>query len=227
MRTISTLLTLLTIPLFARAHFQLTYPPSRGPNEQTQSTSPCGGLNTPSTTRTPWSVAGGQLKFEAGHDEANTAVYLALGNNPTKDDFTITLADQFKQIGLGTFCWSELPVPDGTQGIRDGANATIQVVQAGHTGGGLYNCADITFVSSSPQGVSACSNSSGVTVEPVSKSDGDEHGGHGSNSSASSSPSSATASATSKPNGGSANAVGGIVLVGAGIMAVVGVGLCS
>ncbi|PWW78379.1 hypothetical protein C7212DRAFT_183252 [Tuber magnatum] len=222
MKTISTLLTLLSISLFARAHFQLTYPASRGSNEQTQSTSPCGGLDVPSTTRTPWGVTGGQLKFEAGHDEADTAVYLALGNNPARDDFSIILADKFKQVGLGTFCWSELRVPDGTQGVRDGVNATIQVVQAGHTGGGLYNCADITFVSSPPEGVSACANASGVSAEPASQGDGDGHGDPGSNASASSSSSSATPSGTGKPNGGSVNAVTGIVLVGAGVMAVVG-----
>ncbi|KAG0642443.1 hypothetical protein HOY80DRAFT_634334 [Tuber brumale] len=218
MKTTSTLLTLLSIPLFVRAHFQLTYPPSRGPNDQTQATSPCGGLNTPSTTRTPWGLTGGQLKFEAGHDEADTAVYLALNSNPTQDDFKITLVNRFKQIGLGTFCWSELHVPGGIEGIRDGVNATIQVVQAGHTGGGLYNCADITFVSSPPGGVSACTNSSSVSAESVSQSGSDEHSDHAANASSSSSPS----SATGKPNGGSANAVGGIALVGAGVMAVVG-----
>jgi len=139
MKITSTLLTLLTIPFFARAHFQLAYPPSRGDNDQTQATSPCGGLDTPSKTRTPWSVTGGQLKFEAGHDEADTAVYLGIGNNPKTNDFNITLAPRFQQIGLGTFCWNQLSVPDGTTGVRDGVNATIQVVQAGHTEGGLYN----------------------------------------------------------------------------------------
>lgn len=145
MKTTSILLTLLSIPLFVRAHFQLTYPPSRGDNDQTQATSPCGGLDTPSKTRTSWSVTGGQLKFEAGHDEADTAVYLGIGNNPSRNDFNITLAPRFQQIGLGTFCWNQLNVPDGTPGVSDGVNATIQVVQAGHTEGGLYNVGPLPF----------------------------------------------------------------------------------
>jgi hypothetical protein len=129
---------LFNLVLGTSAHFQLSYPPSRGSNGETQATSPCGGLDTPSSNRTPWPLTGGQLKFVAGHDEANTAVYLALGNNPAAADFTIILANVFLQVGLGTFCWNLLQVPGGTP-VRDGTNATIQVVQAGHTEGGLYN----------------------------------------------------------------------------------------
>lgn len=133
------LATFLSLAAATNAHFQLKYPTSRGENEETQGTGPCGGRDTPSTTRTPWPLTGGILKFEAGHDEADTAVYLALGNNPSAKDFDITLAPQFLQTGLGTFCWNSLDIPAGTAGIADGVNATIQVVQAGHSGGGLYN----------------------------------------------------------------------------------------
>jgi hypothetical protein len=121
------------------AHFSLTYPTSRGDSDETQAESPCGGLNTPSSERSLWGITGGTLKFEAGHDEAKTAVYLAIGNDPSANDFNITLENVFMQIGLGTFCWNTLSIPDGTPGVADGVNATIQVVQAGHTGGGLYN----------------------------------------------------------------------------------------
>ncbi|KAF8250534.1 hypothetical protein K440DRAFT_619055, partial [Wilcoxina mikolae CBS 423.85] len=76
-----TFLPLLLLPL-ASAHFHLNYPADRGDTDATQVQSPCGGLNTPSKTRAQWPLTGGQLSFEAGHDEANTAVYLALGNNP-------------------------------------------------------------------------------------------------------------------------------------------------
>jgi len=41
-------------------------------------------------------------------------------------------------VGLGTFCWNDLPVPKSVS-VKEGDNATIQVVQEGHTGGGLYN----------------------------------------------------------------------------------------
>jgi len=135
------------LPL-ASAHFSLNYPSDRGDNGETQSDAPCGGLNTPSSTRTSWPIAGGQLSFEAGHDEANTAVYLALGNNPKKEDFTITVVDTFNQIGLGTFCWNTLELPRNLS-ITDGQNATLQVVQQGHDGGGLYN----VFIPPPPPGL--------------------------------------------------------------------------
>lgn len=131
---------ILTLAAVASAHFSLNTPPSRGSNGDTQDKSPCGGKNTPSTTRTKWSLSGGnQLSFEAGHDEAETAVYLAIGENPTADDFTIILADQFNQIGLGEFCWNDLEIPASAKGVEDGVKATVQVVQRGHSGGGLYN----------------------------------------------------------------------------------------
>lgn len=182
---------LLSLAAATNAHFQLTFPPSRGDDDETQATGPCGGLDTPSTTRTPWPLTGGTLKFEAGHDEADTAVYLALGNNPSAKDFNITIAPVFLQTGLGTFCWNTLAIPAGIAGIANGVNATIQVIQAGHTGGGLYNvcassiylfssvrsvtastyltlikqCADITFVSEAPMMSSDCANSTGVGAE--------------------------------------------------------------
>ncbi|KAI5846066.1 hypothetical protein BZA05DRAFT_137914 [Tricharina praecox] len=159
MRT--TALFAMLLPL-ASAHFTLNYPADRGDNGETQSSSPCGGMNTPSSNRTRWPTTGGAVSFEAGHDEANTAVYLALGNNPTKDDFTIVLKDTFLQVGLGTFCWNELEVPSSVN-ATDGQNATIQVVQQGHDGGGLYNCADITFTSASVR-VDTCSNGTAVAV---------------------------------------------------------------
>lgn len=187
------LATFLSLAAATNAHFQLTFPTSRGDNDETQATGPCGNLDTPSTTRTPWPLTGGTLKFEAGHDEADTAVYLALGNNPSAKDFNITIAPQFLQTGLGTFCWSTLAIPAGTAGISNGVNATIQVVQAGHTGGGLYNvcylfnsvrsvtastyltsikqCADITFVSDPPMMASNCANSTGVGAEAATPAD--------------------------------------------------------
>jgi hypothetical protein len=137
MRASTVLLALL--PAAVSAHFTVNYPTDRGDNDETQATSPCGGKNTPSTSRTKWPLSGGsQLSIEAGHDEANTAVYLALGNNPSADDFTIVVKDEFLQIGLGTFCWNDLTFPANLT-VKEGDNATIQVVQQGHTGGGLYN----------------------------------------------------------------------------------------
>ena len=63
-----------------------------------------------------------------------------MGDDPkSNDDFNIVLAPLFDQIGLGTFCWSQLSVPNGTAGVKEGAKGTIQIRQFGHDGGWLYN----------------------------------------------------------------------------------------
>ncbi|KAI5813269.1 hypothetical protein BZA77DRAFT_321670 [Pyronema omphalodes] len=203
----STLL-LALLPALASAHFSVTYPADRGSNSQTQADSPCGGKNTPSSTRTKWPIAGGQLSFEAGHDEANTAVYLALGNNPVKEDFKIILKNQFLQVGMGTFCGNDLAVP-GDLGIKNGDNATIQVVQAGHSGGGLYNCADITFTDAPMRTTQACVNGTGISAQEISTST------HSASASGSAAPAAATTSAKPSSAAESVRVAGGALLAGA------------
>jgi len=48
-------------------------------------------------------------------------------------------------------------------GIIKGTNATIQVVTSGDPNGGLYNCADITFITGTTTPLQ-CSNGTGVTT---------------------------------------------------------------
>lgn len=135
----STLLTTASLLTLTSAHFRVTYPPDRGSSGNNQGTSPCGGLS-PSSTRTEWPLDGGRIQFEPGHDEAHTEVRLYIGENPTKDeDFDTVLVPLFNQIGLGTFCWDHVRVPNGTAGVKDGAKATLVVRQAGHSSGWLYN----------------------------------------------------------------------------------------
>lgn len=161
------LLSLLSLPI-ASAHFSITYPSDRGEAGSNEVNDPCGGLST-SKTRTPWPISGGRIMFEAGHDEANTEVRLYVGDNPkSNNDFNVVLAPLFDQIGLGTFCWNKLSVPNGTVGVKEGASATIQIKQFGHDGGWLYNCADITFTANPPPLTSTCANSSGIDAEPIS-----------------------------------------------------------
>ncbi|KAF8472620.1 hypothetical protein BDZ91DRAFT_692294 [Kalaharituber pfeilii] len=150
------------------AHFDITYPPDRGENNLSQDEAPCGGLNTPSSERTLWPLTGGRVQFSARHDEAHTEVRLSLKENPqSDDDFTIVLVPIFNQVGLGTFCWNKLSISNGTEGIEDGVKATIQVKQAGHSSGWLYNCADITFTNDPPLLTTSCANDSGITAEPI------------------------------------------------------------
>jgi hypothetical protein len=123
------------------AHFKLNIPTSRGDIDDSEIESPCGGQG-PSKSRTKWNLKGGELQITAGHDQANMAVYLALdNNNPSAKDFNYTIAQPFLQIGLGVFCWNDLTIPSDVEShIKDGMNATIQVVQqSADYPNGLYN----------------------------------------------------------------------------------------
>lgn len=135
----STLLAGLSLLTLTSAHFRITYPADRGESEGDESKDPCGGASV-SSERTPWPISGGRVSFEAGHDEAETHVLLYVGENPTKnDDFNITLAPAFNQIGLGNFCWEKVGVPKGAAEIKNGTKATIQMRQYGDEKTWLYN----------------------------------------------------------------------------------------
>ncbi|KAI9804973.1 MAG: hypothetical protein M1833_006276 [Piccolia ochrophora] len=163
---LSTSLLSLLAPL-ATAHFEVPYPAAREANEDNQDQAPCGGGRV-SETRTEWPLEGGPIHTEMGHDETTVQVLLGLGNDPT--EFNITLRPKFQQEGLGTFCMADILVP-ADAGIEDGTNATLQVSTAAHSGGGLYNCADITFRTSAPP-APECRNGTGVRVV-----EGGEHEG--------------------------------------------------
>ncbi|KAL7267739.1 hypothetical protein RUND412_009658 [Rhizina undulata] len=166
MKTASLLLSL-GLPLLASAHFTILYPTPRGRDESTMSDSPCGNFNTPSSRRTQWPLTGGQLELSTEHAASDMAVYMAIGNDPVAADYTVILKDVFEEIGIGNVCWNTLEVPAGTSGVADGVNATIQVVMAGESGGGLYGCSDITFISDLTSSEAACKNSTGISAGPA------------------------------------------------------------
>ncbi|KAL8823745.1 MAG: hypothetical protein Q9191_005584, partial [Dirinaria sp. TL-2023a] len=118
------------LPLTALAHFTLDSPPARGFDEDALVQFPCGGQNTPSTNRTLWPLTGGgpiQLTME--HDEAAVQVLLGLGNS-VGTGFNITLVRTVQEQGIGKFCLGDVVLPAGTP-VREGTNATIQVVTNG------------------------------------------------------------------------------------------------
>lgn len=127
----SVVLTTLSLLTLIAAHFNIEYPPGRG--ESTNGV-PCGGAGV-SSKREPWPLTGGEVKFETEHDQSKAEVWLYVGNDPqSSNDFTINLKPVFLQIGLGVFCWDTLSVPKGTAGVKDGANATIQLKLSGDDG---------------------------------------------------------------------------------------------
>jgi len=144
------LITLLTL---TSAHFKLQAPPSRPFNEDTAGTFPCAGQQISSSrTQIPLSTSELSIVLEMGHDQTAVQVLLALGDDPGSN-FNITLVHTFGQTGLGLFCLQNVPITEAVLGapLRDGMNATLQVVTNGDPSGGLYNCADLTFSSTAPQ----------------------------------------------------------------------------
>ncbi|KAI9697455.1 MAG: hypothetical protein M1836_004733 [Candelina mexicana] len=159
---ISLLLTIiLTLTPLISAHFHLNYPVARGYVEDTLAQFPCGGQNSVSNNRTSWPVAGGPVALRMGHSMSAVQVLLALGNDPGSN-FNITLMPIFQEQGLGDFCMKNVMVPSSLN-VKDGMNATIQVITNGDPTGGLYNCADITFKTDAPA-PSTCTNGTGVTA---------------------------------------------------------------
>lgn len=124
------------LPLTTLAHFELDSPASRPFLEDSSDQFPCGGQNTPSSTRTQWSLTGGPIQLTMGHDESAVQVLLGLGNDPGVN-FNIILQPTIQERGIGQFCLSNVAVPDGV--ATEGMNATIQVVTNGDPSGGLYN----------------------------------------------------------------------------------------
>ena len=124
------------LPLTALAHFSLDSPPGREGDEAAMGDFPCGGGKTVSPKRTQWSLTGGPIQLDMGHDESLVQVLLAVGNDPGTN-FNITLLPTIQEQGPGDFCIGAVNIPEGV--AKDGLNATIQVVTNGEASPGLYN----------------------------------------------------------------------------------------
>jgi len=74
-----------------------------------------------------------------GHDTAAVQVLLSLDNSPGSN-YNLTLLPTIQEVGLGKFCLGAVGTGMmGMEGIKEGTNATVQVVTSGDGGGGLYN----------------------------------------------------------------------------------------
>jgi nascent polypeptide-associated complex subunit beta len=134
---LSTAILALSLLPVSLAHFQLTYPVSRGFDDNTAGNFPCGGFNNVQGQRTDYLMSGSPLQLKMGHDQTHVAVYMAVGSDPGSA-FNTVLRQQFVVTGLGDFCMGEISIPSGMN-ISEGTNATIQVVSnADGSGGGLY-----------------------------------------------------------------------------------------
>jgi nascent polypeptide-associated complex subunit beta len=131
----NSLLALSFLPL-SLAHFQLTFPESRGFKDEEEGNFPCGGFNDVQQQRTDFPISGGPIQINLGHTQTNVAVYMAIGDNPG-EGFSIVAQPQIQVEGLGDFCLGSVSVPEGLN-VTDGTKASIQVVTNAHGSGGLY-----------------------------------------------------------------------------------------
>lgn len=229
------ILALFTLLALVAAHFEIEYPFWRGDSfegDASQWIYPCANVNStpaPEANRTLWPVTGGSIRLHVTHTWALTYVNLGLaagadGNN-TVASYNASLLAAYNQTGNGTFCLPsvgraaleelarEAGVDGGVDGLS-GRNASLQVIQIGHGGSALYNCADITFASNATTlATDQCSNSTGVGGIEITNVD--------SSLAANASSTSSGAAASGTTTGGAGGAVDGIP--GMNVLIVMGV----
>jgi hypothetical protein len=117
------------------AHFQLTYPASRGFDETKEPTAPCGGFDTIQSPRTMVPLKNAFVEINSEHISYTYTVSVLVNNAPAVADFSTS---NLTQVASGnrnypqSACLSMDLTKDSS--IVNGANATIQVVFNGGDG---------------------------------------------------------------------------------------------
>ncbi|KAF2622930.1 hypothetical protein BU25DRAFT_304676, partial [Macroventuria anomochaeta] len=179
----STLLAITALAGSAAAHYKLLAPTWRGDSFEEPASQwifPCANVNetTDIVNRTQWPLTGGSVSINGSHSSALTYVNLGLGTNVT--NFNISLVENINQTGAGVFCLKEAGRANleaglkaaGYSGFQDerfnGLEASVQVIQLGHSGSALYNCADIVFNSTAQLlADDQCVNGTGVSAQHI------------------------------------------------------------
>ncbi|KAH9176948.1 hypothetical protein EDB89DRAFT_1937279 [Lactarius sanguifluus] len=198
------------------AHFQVSYPPPRGPFDEDNEVNFCDNYVNAVSNRSEFPLSGGFVTLNSEHASWNLAILLSTVQDPTSfDNFTTSSGQQqfarnfASGSGEGEFC---IPLDlnnTGISGVQDNANVTIQFLFNGGDGS-LYRCADLTLSNNFtvPSSVS-CSNGTSTGT---------------SSTSTSGSQSAPSASSTSS-SGNSASKVATPGVLGLGLLAVVIVAL--
>ena len=124
----------LTLLQSVSAHYQLTYPESRGFNEDNEPNAPCGGFNSPSSNRTQFPLQNGFVEINSGHTSYSYEIKLVTNSaNPSTADF-----NSASTIATGSRNYPSnacLPVDlSSVSNASAGTNATIQVIYDGGDG---------------------------------------------------------------------------------------------
>ncbi|KAI0005484.1 hypothetical protein BJV74DRAFT_758097, partial [Russula compacta] len=154
----------------ANAHFQLAYPPPRGPFDDDNEVDFCDNYVQAVNNRTEFPLSGGFVTLNSEHVSWSLAILLSTVQDPTSfANFTNStggqqLARNFANAnGTGGFCIPLDLSNTGISGVDNGANVTIQFLYNGGDGN-LYQCADLTLSNNYtvPSNIS-CTNSSSTT----------------------------------------------------------------
>ncbi|KAI9445441.1 hypothetical protein H4582DRAFT_1806649 [Lactarius indigo] len=159
------------------AHFQVSYPPPRGPFDEDNEVNFCDNYAHAVSNRSEFPLSGGFVTLNSEHANWNLAILLSTVQDPTSfDNFTTSsgqqqLARNFASgSGEGGFC---IPLDlnnTGISGVQNNANVTIQFLFNGGDGS-LFQCADLTLSNNFtiPSSVS-CSNGTSTGTSSTSTS---------------------------------------------------------
>ncbi|EPT04139.1 hypothetical protein FOMPIDRAFT_1021892 [Fomitopsis schrenkii] len=191
------------------AHFHLEYPGPRGPFVESSEPNFCDDYGEVTTNRTTFPLNNGHYLFKSEHPDWTMGVMISTVSNPnnfanftdSKGNYQMAV-NYFSTSGEGEFCAPINISAAGIDGIKDGANVTLQFVfSAGD--GNLYQCADVTLSEDEtdiPSDVT-CKNDSTNAVTTFSS---------GAIPTASQASTSASASATTTQSAADARAVVGV-----------------
>jgi len=153
------------------AHFQLQYPPPRGPFEMENELTFCDDYADAVNNRTQFPLSGGFFSLNSEHPVWTLGVLISTVQNPdnfanfsTSSGQEQLVVQYFEAEDEGSFCMPINISASAVAGVQNGANVTLQFVFDGGDGI-LYQCADLTLSNdaSVPSGT-ACTNSSNPDV---------------------------------------------------------------
>ncbi|KLO13938.1 hypothetical protein SCHPADRAFT_795371, partial [Schizopora paradoxa] len=148
-------LALLACVAGASAHFQMQFPPPRGPFVEPNEVNFCDSYTDAVSNRSLFPLDNGYITLNSEHPVWTAAVLISIDQNPTNFSvFNISSSGIqlpfavpfFQTTGEGAAC---IPVDIGKlniSGIGDGSNVTLQVEFNGGDGN-LFQCTDITLSS--------------------------------------------------------------------------------
>ena len=138
MKSFTTISALVALVSTATAHFDVTYPEMRGDSHADgadQYIFPCANITSMSSNRTQWPLTGGSIGLHLGHPWTYYAINLGLGDEVSSFNISLT-PELHNATGKGDLC-TKVDIPEGL--VKEGQNASIQVVTFGDSGAALYN----------------------------------------------------------------------------------------